>query len=48
VALFERLADSGSQVWMTGTEASLFDSAGDHAMRICVADTALGDGVCLG
>jgi DNA replication and repair protein RecF len=47
-ALFQRLADSGSQVWMTGTEASLFDSAGDNAMRICVAETALGDGVRLG
>jgi DNA replication and repair protein RecF len=41
-ALFERLADTGSQVWMTGTEASLFDSAGADAMRVQVADRALG------
>jgi DNA replication and repair protein RecF len=41
-ALFERLADTGSQVWMTGTEASLFDSAGQAAMRVRVADGALG------
>ncbi len=47
-ALFERLSDTGSQVWMTGTEASLFDSAGDDAMRIAIADGTLGDGVGLG
>jgi DNA replication and repair protein RecF len=41
-ALFQRLSDTGSQVWMTGTEAALFDSAGDAAMRVCVADGALG------
>jgi DNA replication and repair protein RecF len=41
-ALFERLADTGSQVWMTGTEASLFDSAGADAMHVQVADGALG------
>lgn len=41
-ALFERLADTGSQVWMTGTEAGLFDSAGPSAMRVRVADGALG------
>ena len=29
VALFERLAATGSQVWMTGTEAALFDGIGD-------------------
>jgi DNA replication and repair protein RecF len=40
-ALFERLTDTGSQVWMTGTEASLFDSAGE-AMRVHVADGVLG------
>jgi DNA replication and repair protein RecF len=28
-ALFARLAESGGQVWMTGTEASLFDAAPD-------------------
>ncbi len=32
-ALFERLAATGAQVWMTGTEAALFDSIGD-ATRI--------------
>jgi DNA replication and repair protein RecF len=36
-ALFERLADAGSQVWMTGTEESLFDSAGTNAARVRVA-----------
>lgn len=41
-ALFERLVDTGSQVWMTGTEASLFDSAGADAMRVRVADGVLG------
>jgi DNA replication and repair protein RecF len=41
-ALFERLGDTGSQVWMTGTEASLFDSAGTDAMRVHVADGTLG------
>lgn len=29
IALFERLAATGSQVWMTGTEAALFDGIGD-------------------
>lgn len=29
VALFERLAATGGQVWMTGTEAALFDGIGD-------------------
>lgn len=42
VALFERLAATGSQVWMTGTEAALFDGACDEAMRIHIADVALG------
>jgi DNA replication and repair protein RecF len=41
-ALFERLADTGSQVWMTGTEEGLFESAGPDAMRVRVADGALG------
>jgi DNA replication and repair protein RecF len=41
-ALFTRLAATGSQVWMTGTEAALFDSAGDDATRIHVSDVALG------
>ncbi len=41
-ALFARLADTGSQVWMTGTESALFDSAGSGAMRVHVADGAIG------
>jgi DNA replication and repair protein RecF len=41
-ALFERLADTGSQVWMTGTEAALFADAGASAMRVRVADGQLG------
>ena len=36
-ALFERLG-GGGQVWMTGTEPSLFDAVGDEATRIQVAD----------
>jgi DNA replication and repair protein RecF len=35
-ALFERLAGAGGQVWMTGTEPSLFDAAGP-ATRLTVA-----------
>ncbi|MGL5839082.1 MAG: DNA replication/repair protein RecF [Sphingorhabdus sp.] len=42
-ALFERLYETGSQVWMTGTESALFDSAGTDAMRILVTNDALGD-----
>ncbi len=30
-ALFERLAATGAQVWMTGTEAALFDGIGEAA-----------------
>lgn len=41
-ALFQKLAATGSQVWMTGTEASLFESAGADAMRVRVADGRLG------
>ena len=37
-ALFERLADTGSQVWMTGTEEQLFVAAGADAMRVHIAD----------
>jgi DNA replication and repair protein RecF len=33
-ALFERLAATGSQVWMTGTEAGLFDGIGAGAQLI--------------
>ena len=36
-ALFERLG-GGGQVWMTGTEPSLFDAVGGDATRIQVAD----------
>jgi DNA replication and repair protein RecF len=36
-ALFERLEAGGGQVWMTGTEASLFDSIGGVATRFEVA-----------
>ncbi|HEY7809483.1 MAG TPA: DNA replication/repair protein RecF [Allosphingosinicella sp.] len=37
-ALFERLEASGGQVWMTGTEGSLFDSVGPSATRLEVRD----------
>jgi DNA replication and repair protein RecF len=37
-ALFERLASGGGQVWMTGTEAALFESIGSEASRFHVAD----------
>jgi DNA replication and repair protein RecF len=40
-ALFERLEASGGQVWMTGTEASLFESVGTHATRLEVRDGAV-------
>jgi DNA replication and repair protein RecF len=36
-ALFARLAATGSQVWMTGTDAGLFSAVGD-ATRLHVAD----------
>ena len=36
-ALFERLAGRG-QVWMTGTEAALFDAVPDRVTRFEVAD----------
>jgi DNA replication and repair protein RecF len=36
-ALFERLSMAGGQVWMTGTEPSLFDAISD-ATRLVVAD----------
>jgi DNA replication and repair protein RecF len=35
-ALFERLAATGAQVWMTGTEASLFDGIGTTAELVAV------------
>jgi len=37
LALFERLAATGSQIWMTGTEAALFDGIG-AATRLHVVD----------
>ena len=40
-ALFERLEASGGQVWMTGTEASLFEAVGPGATRLHVADGAI-------
>jgi DNA replication and repair protein RecF len=35
-ALFERLAATGAQVWMTGTEAALFDGIGPTAELVAV------------
>ena len=40
-ALFERLAASGGQVWMTGTERSLFSGAGGSATMLHVAAGAV-------
>jgi len=40
-ALFERLRATGGQVWMTGTEAGLFDGLG-AATRLTVADGHVG------
>jgi len=40
-ALFERLDQGGGQVWMTGTERSLFDGAGGAATWIEVTDGLL-------
>ena len=40
-ALFERLADTGSQVWMTGTEEQLFVAADSSSMRVHIADGAV-------
>lgn len=40
-ALFERLAATGSQVWMTGTEASLFEDVGAGATRLRVVAGAV-------
>jgi len=37
-ALFERLEGGGGQVWMTGTEASLFEGIGAGASRFEVAE----------
>jgi DNA replication and repair protein RecF len=40
-ALFERLEGSGGQVWMTGTEASLFDAVDGSGTRLEVRDGAV-------
>ncbi len=37
-ALFDRLSLGGGQVWMTGTERSLFEGLGDQACWLSVAD----------
>lgn len=37
-ALFERLADTGSQVWMTGTEPGLFEALGGGASHFKIED----------
>ncbi len=36
IALFERLAMTGSQIWMTGTEAELFNGIGDNAQLVAI------------
>lgn len=40
-ALFGRLSEAGGQVWLTGTEAALFDAIGSDATRIEVENGAL-------
>lgn len=40
-ALFDRLESAGGQVWMTGTEAGLFDEVGQEATRFQVTDGAV-------
>jgi len=37
-ALYRRLLESGAQVWLTGTEPSLFEPLGESAQYVCVAD----------
>ena len=37
-ALFDRLAEAGGQVWMTGTEPGLFEGLAEGATRLQVAD----------
>ncbi len=41
MALFERLDEIGSQVWMTGTEAALFAGIGDRAQLIEIGNGAI-------
>ena len=36
IALFERLEQTGSQIWMTGTEAELFNGIGDNAQMVAI------------
>ncbi|TVV73185.1 DNA replication/repair protein RecF [Sphingomonas solaris] len=43
-ALFDRLAAAGGQVWMTGTEAALFDGIGAKATRLTVSGGAVMEG----
>ena len=43
-ALFERLGASGGQVWMTGTEPSLFDGVGGSASWFAVAEGSVRGG----
>jgi DNA replication and repair protein RecF len=38
-ALFERLEAGGGQVWMTGTEAALFEAIGEGATRIAIENS---------
>ena len=40
-ALFERLADRGGQVWMTGTERRLFDGIDREATWLEIRDGAV-------
>ena len=40
-ALFERLAATGSQVWMTGTDPALFADVAPDTVRLQVADGAI-------
>ncbi|HYI40451.1 MAG TPA: DNA replication/repair protein RecF [Allosphingosinicella sp.] len=40
-ALFDRLQSAGGQVWMTGTEAGLFEDVGQAASRFEVSDGAI-------
>jgi DNA replication and repair protein RecF len=41
MALFDHLGSAGGQVWMTGTEPSLFDGIGRDATRLSVRDGAV-------
>lgn len=41
VALFQRLADTGGQVWMTGTDFPMFEGMPDGAARYKVAESSV-------